>query len=98
MSKFSELIKGDKPVLVDFFADWCGPCKTMEPIIKQAKSKIGNGATVVKVNVDKNQHAAQQYSVRSIPTLILFKNGKPVWRKTGVVPAKEIVEAVRRIG
>lgn len=98
MSKFAELIKGDKPVLVDFYADWCGPCKTMEPIIQQAKKKMGADATIVKVNVDRNQHAAERYNVRSIPTLILFKNGKPVWRKSGVVQANEIVNAVKSNG
>lgn len=96
MAKFSDLIKGDKPVLVDFYADWCGPCKTMEPIIQQAKRHLGAQATVIKVNVDRNQHAAQKYGVRSIPTLILFKNGKPVWRQSGVVPAKDIVNGVKQ--
>lgn len=96
MAKFSELIKGNKPVLVDFYTDWCGPCKTMEPIIKQAKTKLGASASVVKVNVDRNQHAAEKYGIRSIPTLVLFKNGKPVWRKSGVVPANEIVSGVKQ--
>ena len=96
MSKFSELINSNKPVLVDFFADWCGPCKAMKPILEDLKSKIGSSASIVKVDVDRNPHAAQSYNVQSIPTLILFKNGKVLWRKTGVAQARELEQIIKQ--
>ena len=95
MSKFSELIKGNKPVLVDFYADWCGPCKTMAPILKQVKSTMGDRLSIIKVDVDRNQEAAAKYEIRSIPTLILFKNGKQVWRQSGVVPANQLLSVLK---
>jgi thioredoxin 1 len=94
MEKFDVLIKSDKPVLVDFFAEWCGPCKTMAPILKEVKAKVGENVTIIKVDIDKNQSAAQHYNIRSVPTLILFKGGKEVWKQSGVVPAQELVNVV----
>ena len=91
MDKFNEIINSDKPVLVDFFAEWCGPCKTMSPILSDVKSKMGDKATIIKVDVDKNQETAQAYQVRSVPTLIIFKNGKPVWKQSGVVQSQELI-------
>jgi len=91
MEKFNSLINSGKPVLVDFFAEWCGPCKTMAPILKDVKTNLGEKATIIKVDVDKNQNAAMAYQVRSVPTLILFKNGKEVWKQSGVVPAQELI-------
>jgi thioredoxin 1 len=97
MSNFHELINRNTPTLVDFYADWCGPCKMMPPILKEVKSDLGERINILKVDVDKNQAAAQKYAVRSIPTLLVFKNGKIVWRKTGVAQANEIISAVKKV-
>ena len=93
-SNFSEIIKGDTPVLVDFYADWCGPCKTLAPILKDAKSSLGDKVKIVKIDVDKNQELSSQYQVRGVPTLILFKDGKQLWRQSGVVPKAEIMRII----
>jgi thioredoxin 1 len=91
---FGEIIKSKNPVLVDFYADWCGPCKTMAPILKELKSVTGEKLTILKVDVDRNQRVSQQYQIQSIPTMILFKNGKILWRKTGVVSIKELKQLI----
>ncbi|MFN3341415.1 MAG: thioredoxin [Flavobacteriales bacterium] len=96
MSSFSELIKGDKPVLVDFFATWCGPCKMMSPILEDVTKKVGPKAHVLKVDVDKNPQAAAHYGVQGVPTLILFKKGKIIWRQSGVVPANQLVNLIQQ--
>ncbi|MGD8426706.1 MAG: thioredoxin [Balneolaceae bacterium] len=87
---FSELINSDTPVLVDFYADWCGPCKMMKPILQDVKKKVGNKATIVKIDVDRNQEAAVKYQIRGVPTLMLFKNGEIKWRQAGVVQANQL--------
>ncbi len=92
MSTFSSHIEGSKPVLVDFFAEWCGPCKMMPPVLSQVKEKIGDRATILKMDIDKNASFASKYNVQAVPTLIIFKDGIIVWRKSGVVPAHEILE------
>ncbi len=90
MLKFSNLINGDQPVLVDFYADWCGPCKAMAPALQQFASEMKGKVKVIKVDVDKNQQAAQQYKVQSIPTLVLFRGGKLVWRKSGALQLPQL--------
>ena len=94
MSKFSELINQDQPVLVDFFADWCGPCKMMSPILKQVKDSLGERVSIIKIDVDKNQALAAKYQVRGVPTMLLFKNGKQVWRQSGVVQKNDIINII----
>tara|TARA_R110000823_G_scaffold75202_2_gene171925 strand:+ start:1071 stop:1367 length:297 start_codon:yes stop_codon:yes gene_type:complete len=94
-SSFSEIIKGETPVLVDFFADWCGPCKSLAPILKDVKSDLGDSIKVIKIDVDKNQALATQYQVRGVPTIILFKNGKQVWRQSGVVPKHDLLQIIK---
>ena len=96
MASFQEVIRSDKPVLVDFFAEWCGPCKLMAPILKQAKDNVGDQATIIKVDVDKNPETAQQFGVQGIPTLILFKNGQVKWRQSGVVQANALVDVIKQ--
>lgn len=94
--EFNEIIKSEKPTLVDFYADWCGPCKVMSPIIEQTKKDLGSDATVLKVNIDNNQEVARKYGIRSIPTLIIFKEGNIVWRQSGVPGKEMIVESVKK--
>ncbi len=88
MNEFNEMINQSKPTLVDFFATWCGPCKMQSPILDQVKAEVGDKANVIKVDVDRAQELAAKYNVRSVPTLILFKNGEPVWRASGVHQAE----------
>ena len=92
MTSFSEVINSGKPVLVDFSAEWCGPCKMMTPILKQAKDAVGDKAMIIKVDVDKNREAAMQFNIQGVPTLILFKDGQVKWRQSGVVPAQTLVQ------
>lgn len=94
MSKFSEIINQDTPVLVDFFAEWCGPCKTLAPILKQVKDTLGERVSIIKIDVDKNQELASKYHVRGVPTMLLFKNGKQVWRQSGVLQKDEIINII----
>ncbi|MFD0836453.1 thioredoxin [Mariniflexile aquimaris] len=95
MSKFSEIINQDKPVLVDFFAEWCGPCKMMSPILKEVKDSLGEAVSIIKIDVDKNQELAAKYQVRGVPTLLLFKNGKQIWRQSGVVQKNELLSILK---
>jgi thioredoxin 1 len=91
MSKsFSETIQDEKPVLVDFSAAWCGPCKMMDPVLKEVKANLQEAVTIVKVDVDRNRHLAVQYLVQAVPTLIIFKGGQIKWRHSGVMPANQL--------
>lgn len=95
MNEFNELINSEKPTLVDFFATWCGPCKMQSPILEQLKNKVGDAATIVKIDVDRNPELSAKYQVRSVPTLIIFKNGEPQWRASGLQQLEVLEDKLR---
>lgn len=92
---FSEIIMGEKPVLVDFYTDWCGPCKMMNPVLKQLKKRMGDELIILKINAEKNPAAAIRYQVRGVPTLILFQKGQVLWQQAGVVQAEQLHSIIR---
>ncbi|HEY3389531.1 MAG TPA: thioredoxin [Prolixibacteraceae bacterium] len=96
MENFNEYINGSTPVLVDFYADWCAPCKMMAPIMQQVSREMEGQLKVIKVDVDKNEEVARKYQIRSIPTMILFKNGKVLWQGVGVMQAYQIKAIVKK--
>jgi len=95
METFDQIIKSDRLVLVDFYADWCGPCKIMAPILSEVKQELGDGITIIKVDVDKNQAGAAAYQVWNIPTLILFKKGNVLWKQAGVVRRPQLLQILK---
>ena len=94
-SCFSKIIDSETPVLVDFYADWCGPCKMLGPILKQVKDEMGEAVKIVKIDVDKNQSIAAKYQVRGVPTMLLFKNRKQLWRQSGVLQKNDLIQIVK---
>ena len=92
---FQEIIHQDKPVLVDFFATWCGPCKMLAPILEEVKQRLGEQVSIIKIDVDQNQAAAAQYQIRSVPTLILFKKGQIIWKQAGVFQANQLEQLIK---
>jgi thioredoxin 1 len=92
MAGFKEIINGPKPVLVDFFATWCGPCKSMAPVLTELATEMKADVVILKVDVDKNPAASKAYNVRGVPTFVIFKGGKEVWRRSGAMP-KQILKA-----
>ena len=94
MSNFDNIIASEKPVLVDFFATWCGPCQTLAPILKEVKEQLGDKISIIKIDVDKNQQIASRFQVRGVPTLMLYQNGKQLWRQSGVLSKNDLVKII----
>lgn len=93
-SSFENIIKSEKPVLIDFFGSWCGPCKMLTPILKQVKDSLGERISIIKIDVDKNQELASKYQVRGVPTMILYQSGKQLWRQSGVLTKDQIIKTI----
>lgn len=96
MEKFEDLIQSPVPVLVDFFAEWCGPCKAMKPILEEVKEKMGNNARIAKIDVDQHEDLAKRFRIQAVPTFILFVNGESVWRHSGMIQGKELIGIIKQ--
>ena len=96
MEKFDELIKSPIPILVDFYAEWCGPCKSMKPVLEEVKKEIGDSARIIKIDVDKFEALAVEYHIQTVPTFILFKNGENLWRQSGTIPGKVLKDIIKQ--
>ncbi|BEG98916.1 thioredoxin [Bacteroides sedimenti] len=96
MEKFVDVIQSNSPVLVDFFAEWCGPCKIMKPILEDLKKQIGDSARIIKIDVDQYEELAAKYQIQSVPTLMIFKDGAPKWRQSGVMQASDLKEIIEK--
>lgn len=96
MSSFTEIINKPTPVLVDFYADWCGPCQVMSPILKEVKEELKDKVSIIKINVDNNPAIARQYQVRGIPTFLIFKNGGQLWRQSGIIQKDELINIISK--
>ncbi len=94
MSNFKDIVNSEKPVLVDFFATWCGPCQMLLPVLDHVKDSLKDRITIIKIDVDKNQELAQKYQVRGVPTMMLFQDGKQLWRQSGVLTKEEIIKII----
>ncbi len=96
MASFKDIINSPKPVLVDFAAEWCRPCQMMKPILQELKSKLGDDVTIITIDVDRNLDTAHAYSIMSVPTLMIFKNGQSVWRQSGIIKAEQLASIIKR--
>ena len=94
MNKFQDIIAGDTPVLVDFFAEWCGPCKMIKPVLEELKKKMGNKIIILKIDIDKNISLSSEYRIQSVPTLVLWKQGEIIWRQSGALSLNELEQVL----
>jgi len=97
MANFSEIINSEQPVLIDFYADWCGPCKTLSPIIQEVAKELNGNARVLKIDVDKNQRLASKLGIKGVPTMVIYQKGKIMWRQSGVMQKSEIVSKLNQL-
>ena len=96
MSNLTEILNGDTPVLIDFFAEWCGPCKMMTPVLKDLKDDLGDEVIILKIDVDKNNAIAAKYQIKGVPTFMIFKQGKMLWRQSGMLQKHDLIELINK--